>query len=219
MFLEGNMSGKGVKGRLMGSSSVVNANEHKDKKHPVSRCSHASLQFPVGRIHRQLKARMVVDVHLKSLRKINNVHIVANLMAIVQSRRLGLFHLGSGSQQARLFGTRTTNMLKVEGNMAQASAIVRRENLQDWSKKDNRKLLHVVYRVGDLDKTMKFYRQCWGMKLLRKRDIPEERYTNAFRGFGLEEMHFMVELTYNYEVDKYDLGIGFGHFDITVEVV
>nr|TKW24929.1 hypothetical protein SEVIR_3G082800v2 [Setaria viridis] len=89
----------------------------------------------------------------------------------------------------------------------------------EWVKKDRRRLLHVVYRVGDLDKTIKFYTECLGMKLLRKRDIPEERYTNAFLGYGPEDSHFVVELTYNYGVESYDIGTGFGHFGIAVEDV
>lgn len=52
------------------------------------------------------------------------------------------------------------------------------------------------------------------MKLLRKRDIPEEKYSNAFLGFGPEDSHFVVELTYNYGVSSYDIGTGFGHFAI-----
>ncbi|KAK1266402.1 putative lactoylglutathione lyase, chloroplast [Acorus gramineus] len=59
--------------------------------------------------------------------------------------------------------------------------------------------------------------ECWGMKLLRKRDIPEERYTNAFLGYGPEDSQFVVELTYNYGVDKNDIGTGFGHIGIAVE--
>ncbi|KAH9762478.1 putative lactoylglutathione lyase [Citrus sinensis] len=78
-------------------------------------------------------------------------------------------------------------------------------------------MLHVVYRVGDLDRTIKFYTECLGMKLLRKRDIPEEKYTNAFLGYGPEDSHFVIELTYNYGVDKYDIGTGFGHFGIAVD--
>ncbi|AQK84777.1 putative lactoylglutathione lyase chloroplastic [Zea mays] len=89
----------------------------------------------------------------------------------------------------------------------------------EWVKKDRRRLLHVVYRVGDLDKTIKFYTECLGMKLLRKRDIPEERYTNAFLGYGPEDSHFVVELTYNYGVESYNIGTGFGHFGIAVEDV
>ncbi|KAL8136770.1 hypothetical protein V2J09_002771 [Rumex salicifolius] len=84
----------------------------------------------------------------------------------------------------------------------------------EWPQKDKHRFLHAVYRVGDLDRTIKFYTEGFGMKLLRKRDIPEEKYSNAFLGFGPEESHFVVELTYNYGVDKYDIGTGFGHFAI-----
>ncbi|KAF5176051.1 Lactoylglutathione lyase [Thalictrum thalictroides] len=82
---------------------------------------------------------------------------------------------------------------------------------------DKRRLLHAVYRVGDLDKTIEFYTKGLGMKLLRKRDIPEEKYSNAFLGFGPETSQFVVELTYNYGVDSYDIGTGFGHFAIATE--
>ncbi|XP_057429237.1 lactoylglutathione lyase GLX1-like isoform X1 [Lotus japonicus] len=94
-------------------------------------------------------------------------------------------------------------------NMAEPNA-----ELLDWSKKDKRRFLHAVYRVGDLDRTIKFYTECFGMQLLRKRDIPEEKYANAFLGFGSEQSHFVVELTYNYGVTSYDIGTGFGHFAI-----
>ncbi|CAL2234361.1 unnamed protein product [Prunus armeniaca] len=57
------------------------------------------------------------------------------------------------------------------------------------------------------------------MKLLRRRDIPEEQYSNAFLGYGPEDSNFVVELTYNYGVDKYNIGTGFGHFGIDVEDV
>ncbi|KAJ6822147.1 lactoylglutathione lyase-like [Iris pallida] len=93
------------------------------------------------------------------------------------------------------------------------------ENVLEWAAKDKRRFLHAVYRVGDLDRTIKFYTECLGMQLLRKRDIPEEKYSNAFLGFGPEESHFAVELTYNYGVDKYDIGTGFGHFAIASEDV
>ncbi|CAL5007902.1 unnamed protein product [Urochloa decumbens] len=84
----------------------------------------------------------------------------------------------------------------------------------EWNKQDNKRMLHAVYRVGDLDRTIKYYTECFGMKLLRKRDIPDEKYTNAFLGFGPEDTNFALELTYNYGVDKYDIGEGFGHFGI-----
>ncbi|KAL6200955.1 hypothetical protein ACLB2K_024670 [Fragaria x ananassa] len=86
--------------------------------------------------------------------------------------------------------------------------------LLEWPKKDKRRLLHAVYRVGDLERTIKFYTEALGMKLLRQRDIPEEKYSNAFLGFGPEETNFVVELTYNYGVTSYDIGTGFGHFAI-----
>ncbi|KAL5665005.1 hypothetical protein ACJX0J_025113, partial [Zea mays] len=121
-------------------------------------------------------------------------------------------------QPEQVAGTRPLRLTRSE-----ASAVAKPRTSADeaisWAKKDNRRLLHVVYRVGDLDKTIKFYTECLGMKLLRKRDIPEEKYSNAFLGYGPEESHFVVELTYNYGVDKYDIGEGFGHFGIAVEDV
>ncbi|XP_071908802.1 probable lactoylglutathione lyase, chloroplastic isoform X2 [Coffea arabica] len=142
-------------------------------------------------------------------------------------RPLSLLHLGSVPQSLS-FGLKASKLLRGEGsstavsaagNIAQASTAATEENVLEWVKKDKRRLLHVVYRVGDLDRTIKFYTECLGMKLLRKRDIPEERYTNAFLGYGPEDSHFVIELTYNYGVDKYDIGAGFGHFGIAVEDV
>ncbi|XP_057764906.1 lactoylglutathione lyase GLX1 isoform X1 [Salvia miltiorrhiza] len=100
-----------------------------------------------------------------------------------------------------------------------ATPVVPSTELLEWPKKDKRRFLHAVYRVGDLDRTIKFYTECFGMKLLRKRDIPEEKYANAFLGFGPEDSQFVVELTYNYGVDKYDIGTGFGHFAIATQDV
>ncbi|XP_039167347.1 lactoylglutathione lyase GLX1 isoform X2 [Eucalyptus grandis] len=91
--------------------------------------------------------------------------------------------------------------------------------LPEWPKKDKRRLLHAVYRVGDLDRSIKFYTECFGMKLLRKRDVPEEKYSNAFLGYGPEESHCAMELTYNYGVSSYDIGTGFGNFAITTQDV
>ncbi|XP_066353774.1 lactoylglutathione lyase [Miscanthus floridulus] len=105
------------------------------------------------------------------------------------------------------------------GSAASKPAEVPAETVLDWHKQDNKRMLHAVYRVGDLDRTIKYYTECFGMKLLRKRDIPEEKYTNAFLGFGPEDTNFAVELTYNYGVDKYDIGTGFGHFAIANEDV
>lgn len=68
----------------------------------------------------------------------------------------------------------------------------------DWTPQDSRRMLHAVYRVGDMDGSIGFYEQAFGMKLLRYRDIPEEKYSNAFLGYGGEETNFALELTYNY---------------------
>ncbi|KAL3566264.1 hypothetical protein D5086_031679 [Populus alba] len=126
------------------------------------------------------------------------------------SRRLALFQLGAVIPQSQF----------LSGNLAPArSSEVTDQNVLEWVKNDKRRMLHVVYSVGDLDKTIKFYTECLGMKLLRKRDIPEDRYSNAFLGYGPEDTNFTVELTYNYGVDKYDIGDGFGHFGIAVEDV
>ncbi|XLR48264.1 hypothetical protein S83_032924 [Arachis hypogaea] len=138
------------------------------------------------------------------------------------SRRLALFHLLSGpfaipQSQSLLFGVKGSELFRVAEANAAENLIQPEQNLFEWVKNDNRRFLHVVYRVGDLDKTIKFYTECLGMKLLRKRDIPEERYTNAFLGYGPEDSNFTVELTYNYGVDKYDIGNGFGHLGVVVE--
>ena len=67
------------------------------------------------------------------------------------------------------------------------------------------RILHTMLRVGDLERSIDFYTGVFGMKLLRKSDNPENRYTLAFVGFGDEATGAVLELTYNYGVDKYDL--------------
>lgn len=100
-----------------------------------------------------------------------------------------------------------------------SSAKATAEELAEWPSKDKRRMLHAVYRVGDLDKTIEYYKQHLGMQLLRKRDVPDEKYTNAFLGYGPETKNFALELTYNYGRDSYDLGEGFGHFGLAIEDV
>lgn len=73
-----------------------------------------------------------------------------------------------------------------------------------------------VYRVGDLKSYIEWAKECFGMKLLRYREVPEDKYANAFLGFGPEETHFAMELTENFGVDSYDIGEGFGHFGIAL---
>jgi lactoylglutathione lyase len=72
-------------------------------------------------------------------------------------------------------------------------------------------MLHTMLRVGDLDRSVKFYTEVLGMKLLRTTDRPEQKYSLAFVGYDTEDKAAVIELTYNYGVDKYDLGAGFGH--------
>ncbi|KAK7314431.1 hypothetical protein VNO77_32955 [Canavalia gladiata] len=139
------------------------------------------------------------------------------------SQKLSFFHLGSGVRQYHNFGLKASRLLRHDDNCMRVMAsgnlspAATQENVLDWAKQDKRRMLHVVYRVGDLDKTIKFYTECLGMKLLRKLEMPEMRYTNAFLGFGPEDAHFVIELTYNYGIDKYDIGSGFGHFGLAVD--
>ncbi len=78
------------------------------------------------------------------------------------------------------------------------------------------RILHTMLRVGDLQRSIDFYTRVMGMKLLRTTDRPEQKYTLAFVGYGDEDRHAVLELTYNYGVDKYDLGTAFGHIAIAV---
>ena len=73
------------------------------------------------------------------------------------------------------------------------------------------RILHTMLRVGDLQRSVKFYTEVLGMKLLRTTDRPEQKYSLAFVGYDTEDRASVLELTYNYGVDRYDLGSGFGH--------
>lgn len=144
------------------------------------------------------------------------------------SRRLALLHFTTALSQSQLFDKTVLTPLNAEDLIAESypTSIIDKQNeyavvedCLEWTRMDNRRMLHVVFRVGNLDSTIKFYTECLGMKLLRKRDIPEENYSNAFVGYGSEDSHFAMELTYNYGVDKYNIGSGFGHFGIAVSDV
>ncbi|HXX86195.1 MAG TPA: lactoylglutathione lyase [Casimicrobiaceae bacterium] len=78
------------------------------------------------------------------------------------------------------------------------------------------RILHTMLRVGDLQRSIAFYTDVLGMKLLRTTDRPEQKYKLAFVGYGDESQGAVLELTYNYGVDRYDLGAGFGHVAIEV---
>jgi len=79
------------------------------------------------------------------------------------------------------------------------------------------RVLHTMLRVGDLQRSIDFYTDVLGMRLLRKTDRPEQRYTLAFVGYGDEAEHAVLELTYNYGVEQYELGNAFGHIAIAVD--
>ena len=81
------------------------------------------------------------------------------------------------------------------------------------------RLLHTMIRVGDLNRSIDFYTNVLGMKLLRQKDYPDGQFTLAFVGFGDEKDHTVIELTYNWGIDTYDLGNAFGHLAIEVEDV
>ena len=78
------------------------------------------------------------------------------------------------------------------------------------------RFLHTMLRVGDLQRSVKFYTETLGMKLLRTTDRPEQKYSLAFVGYDNEEKTAVLELTYNYGVEKYEMGGAFGHIAIGV---
>ena len=81
------------------------------------------------------------------------------------------------------------------------------------------RLLHTMIRVGDLEKSINFYTEILGMKLLRQKNYPDGKFSLAFIGYGNEQDNSVIELTYNWDTDNYDLGSGFGHLAIEVDDV
>ena len=79
------------------------------------------------------------------------------------------------------------------------------------------RLLHTMLRVGDLERSLAFYTEVLGMRLLRRRESPQGRYTLAFVGYGDERDTAVLELTWNWDTDRYDLGSAFGHIAIGCE--
>ena len=78
------------------------------------------------------------------------------------------------------------------------------------------RILHTMLRVGNLDRSVRFYTEVLGMKLLRTTDRPDQKYSLAFVGYGAEDSNAVLELTYNYGTEKYDLGAGYGHIAIEI---
>ena len=81
------------------------------------------------------------------------------------------------------------------------------------------RLLHTMIRVGNLEKSIEFYTEILGMKLLRQQDYPDGKFTLAFVGYGDERNNSVIEMTYNWDTEHYDLGNGFGHLAIEVDDV
>ena len=81
------------------------------------------------------------------------------------------------------------------------------------------RILHTMLRVGNLDRSIQFYTEVLGMKLLRQKDYPDGKFTLVFVGYGDESDNTVIELTYNWDTDRYDLGNGYGHIALEVDDV
>ena len=79
------------------------------------------------------------------------------------------------------------------------------------------RMLHTMLRVGDLERSVKFYTEVLGMKVLRREDYPDGKFTLAFVGYGSERDHTVLELTHNWDTRSYDLGNAFGHVALEVD--
>ena len=82
---------------------------------------------------------------------------------------------------------------------------------------DSMRLLHTMLRVGDLERSLSFYTDVLGMRLLRRKDYPSGRFTLAFVGYGDESDHTVLELTHNWDTSSYEIGTGYGHIAIGVD--
>jgi len=81
------------------------------------------------------------------------------------------------------------------------------------------RILHTMLRVGNLEKSVKFYTEIFNMQLLRQKDYPEGKFTLAFLGYGDEASNSAIELTHNWDTDSYELGTGYGHIALEVDDV
>jgi lactoylglutathione lyase len=79
------------------------------------------------------------------------------------------------------------------------------------------RILHTMLRVGDLDRSLRFYTEVMGMRVLRRKDYPDGKFTLAFVGYGEESETAVLELTHNWGVGKYELGSAYGHVAIAVD--
>ncbi len=81
------------------------------------------------------------------------------------------------------------------------------------------RIMHTMLRVGDMDRSIHFYTEVLGMKVLRKQEYPDNQFTLAFVGYGDEADHAVLELTYNWDQDRYEMGDAYGHIAIGVDDV
>ncbi len=79
------------------------------------------------------------------------------------------------------------------------------------------RILHTMLRVGDLDRSLRFYTEVIGMKLISRKDYPDGKFTLAFVGFGTNPEHAELELTHNWGVESYELGTAYGHIALGVD--
>ena len=79
------------------------------------------------------------------------------------------------------------------------------------------RILHTMLRVGDLDRSIAFYTSVLGMKVLRRKDYPDGRFTLAFVGYGDESEQAVLELTHNWDTKSYEIGTGYGHVALEVD--
>ena len=97
-----------------------------------------------------------------------------------------------------------------------ASQSPKRQHLLSYTTLLNMRLLHTMLRVGNLERSIRYYTNVFGMKLIRTSENPEYKYSLAFVGYGANPDHAEIELTYNWGVESYDMGTAFGHIALGV---
>jgi lactoylglutathione lyase len=119
-------------------------------------------------------------------------------------------------ERMEALGMRPTEKVFDEIRGQLGRAIAAREGARQQGRTTMR-LLHTMLRVNDLDQTLKFYCDAMGMKLLKRKDYPDGKFTLAFVGYGDEDRDTVVELTHNWDTKSYELGTAFGHLAVGVD--
>jgi lactoylglutathione lyase len=112
---------------------------------------------------------------------------------------------------------RTAEFVPIDTNAAAAAIPEEPTTMPANTAPAGARMLHTMLRVHDLDKSLAFYTGALGMKLLRRKDYPEGKFTLAFVGYGDEAGHTVIELTHNWGNAPYALGTGYGHIAIGVD--